>query len=152
MRANTQLDYSGLWLIDQVVLKTTAALVGLESWDREISREAVLDALFPGNASITVGVLPTPDCCWDVTREQMRGREDEQWCRFIGPNIIGEEPRYVVVSFNLSDEHWFTDDKGVVFEAPGVEVIDGKRVLILRGPPELQNALWCLRMLNGGAR
>jgi hypothetical protein len=111
MRANTQLDYSGLWLIDQVVPKTTAALVDLESWDREISREAVLDALFLGNASITVGVLPTPDCCWDVTREQMR-----------------------------------------VFEAPGVEVIDGKRVLILRGPPELQNALWCLRMLNGGAR
>ena len=44
------------------------------------------------------------------------------------------------------------DEVVEVGEVPGVIVRRRKRVLILRAPAALQNALWCLRMLNGGAR
>ena len=39
-----------------------------------------------------------------------------------------------------------------VGEAPGVIIRRRKRVLVLRGPAALQNALWCARALKGGAR
>ena len=39
-----------------------------------------------------------------------------------------------------------------VGEVPGVIVRRRKRVLVLRGPAALQNALWCARALKGGAR
>jgi len=44
------------------------------------------------------------------------------------------------------------DEVVEVGEVPGVIVRRRKRVLVLRGPAALQNALRCLRVLKGGAR
>jgi hypothetical protein len=44
------------------------------------------------------------------------------------------------------------DEVVEVGEVPGVIVRRRKRVLVLRGPAALQDALRCLRMLHGGAR
>jgi hypothetical protein len=73
-------------------------------------------------------------------------------CNGFASKRIAGEPSEVDQGIARIRRENCVDEVVEVGEAPGVIVKRRKRVLVLRGPAALENALWCLRMLKGGAR